>query len=381
MRIGFDISQTGRLKAGCGYMADSLVREFEQIGAEHEFLLYPTVGDLFWDSDWREATYQPVGRHLRRMLSPRDWAASRAFWSDPDGLFEKALGDPDVIHVNNFFAPRGVAKAKLVWTLHDLEFMDHPEWTEESNRTGCFEGVFGASLRADLIVSVSEYSRRRFLDVFPHFPEDRVEVVPLAARFEGPTDGGRPRSLAALEPGSFWLCVGTIQPRKNLSRVLEAWARLRESLPDSPALVLAGASGWGTDQFERALDAAGRAGPVIRTGYVDDEALRWLYENCFGFLHFALAEGFGLPVLEAMSLGAPVLCSNTTAMPEVAGDAALMCDPEDVEAICAVMRRLWMEPALPDRLRTAGFARAKQYSWRASARRLLDLYQDCLSRR
>ena len=250
MRIGFDISQTGNGKAGCGYLAHSLIRAMERLRMEHQFLLYPAVGDTFWDPDCRSSTYRPESPQMRRRPAPRDFSESLAFWVHPDADFEERLGSPDLVHSNNFFAPRGLTRARLVWTLYDLDFVVHPEWNEEANRTSCFHGAFGAAQRADLILAISEFSRRQFLEIFPHYPADRIAVIPLASRFTAPPASAR-RPVASLPPGSYWLSVGTLQPRKNVARLARAWMRLREKDPATPRLVLAGGDGWLMDEIRR----------------------------------------------------------------------------------------------------------------------------------
>lgn len=379
VRIGFDVSQTGNAKAGCGYVADSLIRALEQINPAHDFLLYTAVGDLFWDPNYRRGTFHPSSARMERRLSPRDFPESQQFWRCPKSDFETVLGAPDIVHIHNFYAPHGLAHARLAWTLHDLDFLVHPEWSDEANRTGCFQGALGAARRADLIVAVSEYSRRQFLEVFPHYPAERIAVVPLASRFTS-VPKERPAQLPALVPGSFWLSVATMQPRKNLSRLIRAWARLRRRDPSTPALVLTGGEGWLMDDIRRTCDLQGSTDDLIVTGYVDDVSLAWLYGNCFAFAFVALAEGFGLPVVEAMSLGAPVMCSDTTSIPEVAGGAAMLTDPWDESAIEESMNRMQHEPGLRARLRDLGRTRAAAFSWRKSAHRLLELYEECIAR-
>ena len=183
MRIGFDISQTGCGKAGCGYFADSMIQQLARIDLENEYILYPTFGNFFWDPEWRTSTRRIDHPRFRRAEGHTTLDKARAFWSNPPEDVETSLGKPDIVHSNNFFCPHGLESARLVYTLYDLSFLDHPEWHTEENRLGCFEGVFNASLYADMIVSISEHSRRHFLEMFPHFPPERIVVVHLASRF------------------------------------------------------------------------------------------------------------------------------------------------------------------------------------------------------
>src|SRR5262249_19420115 len=144
------------------------------------------------------ATVKVDGHHVRRGLAHGTPDAARAFWSRPPDDLEAQLGHPDVIHANNFFCPTTLRSVKLVYTLYDLSFLEQPEWTTEANRAGCSDGVFKASLYADRIIAISAYSRRHFLQTFPHYPSENVVVVPPASRFVRRAGTGRPKGLPSL---------------------------------------------------------------------------------------------------------------------------------------------------------------------------------------
>ena len=173
MKIGFDVSQTGADKAGCGVVADNLVRQLPALLPDHDFVLYPTFGDLYWDDHWERDTVCPADPRVRRGFHHTSQEAARDFWRQPPADLDAVLGAPDLIHSNNFFCPTGLRQARLVYTLHDLNFLEHPGWSDETNRIGCFGGVFNAALQADFVVAVSEFSRQHFLSTFPHYPADR----------------------------------------------------------------------------------------------------------------------------------------------------------------------------------------------------------------
>jgi glycosyltransferase involved in cell wall biosynthesis len=375
MRIGFDISQTGQAKAGCGWFADSLVRQLAAIDAQNEYILYPTFGDVYWDTVGPAATAQIDRPNFQRGLSHPTLAEAQQFWRNPGDDFEARLGEPDIVHANNFFCPHSLRRARLVYTLYDLMFLEHPESTTEANRNGCFTGVFNASLRADFVVAISHYSRRHFLDTFPHCPADRVMVAHLASRFHRQPDGARSGKLARLQPGRFWLNVGTIEPRKNQRRLLQAYARLKARLGESFPIVLAGGKGWLMEDFDSFVDQLGLRKDIVILGYVDETDLQWLYQNCFAFLYPSLFEGFGLPVLEAMTLGAPVIASNTTSLPEIVGRAGLLVDPFAEDSIVEAMHRLATGQVNREVLREQGLARAREFSWHSAAERVREVYQ------
>ncbi len=379
MRIGYDVSQTGNTKAGCGYMAYSLGKALASIDSQNEYLLYPTIGDLFLDPNWAVATMQIDRPNFRRGLAHRNLEEAYPFWNNPPDDFEEQLGRPDIIHLNNFYCPAGIKRARLVYTLHDLSFLAHPEWTTETNRVVCFDGTFKASLYADFVVAVSDYSRQHFLETFPYYPNERITVVPLASRFAGKTAPPRPADLSFLQPGQFWLDLATIEPRKNHRRLVEAYARLKYTTGKTFPLVLVGGYGWLMKDFEETLCQLGIREDVHLLGIADDDSATWLYANCFAFVYPSLFEGFGLPVLEAMSQGAAVITSNTTSLPEVTGDAGLLVDPLDVESIYQAMRSLSEGEVDRSELQRKGFERSKLFSWEASARQVLSIYNHVMT--
>lgn len=376
MRIGFDVSQTGTNKAGCGYFADSLIRYLAQLDAKNEYILYPTFGDFYFDSNWPGSTCQIQRSNVRRGLAHRTFAAAQLFWSTPPAQAESALGSPDIVHANNFYCPTWLKKARLVYTLYDLTFLEHPEWTTEANRSGCFDGVFHASLYADYVVAISDYTREHFLKTFPHFPASKITTVYPASRFAGQTvERARPASLPALESEGFWLNVATLEPRKNHERLLSAYAELKRCLGSVLPLVLVGARGWLIEGFRRRIVELGLENDVLLLGYVDDTDLQWLYQNCFAFIYPSMFEGFGLPVLEAMSLGAPVISSNTTSLPEIVGSAGLLVEPLEVNSIFEAMLQLAEDEEARLDLKRRALGRSTEFSWEHTARQVLKLYE------
>lgn len=382
MKIGFDVSQTGNNKAGCGYFADSLIQALTEVDCENEYILYPHFGTSFWDPKGRYTTRKIDQPNVSRKLIGKDFHDSMTFWKSLPPDAEERLGNPHIIHANNYSCPRGLKGARVLYTLHDLNFLEHPEWTTEQNRCVCFEGVFTASIYADFVIAVSRYTRNKFLEFFPHYPTERIQVVYESSRFSLASDKvkkAKGKRLQGLNPNQFWLAVGTLEPRKNLRRLLKAFALFQGQTTVQYPLVLAGGKGWLEDDLEEFIQELGLSEDVRVLGYVSDEELSWLYSNCFCFVYPSLYEGFGLPVLEAMEHGAAVVTSNTTSLPEVAGDAAHYVNPLDEIDIAEAFGKLERDTDYREMLKRKAIIQAKKFSWEKSASEVLYIYREVIS--
>lgn len=379
MRIGYDISQTGQGKAGCGHYTAALLQALLDQDKGNDYLLYPHFTPAVWDDtvlDRHAADSQRVRVHSLAPGRPEMYN----FWRAGPEAVHKGLGRPEVIHANSYFCPPPVPDCKIIYTLYDLSFVDHPEWTTPENWWNCLSGVMDAAFFADQIVSISAHSRRRFLDFFPFFPEERVHVAHPASRLTMPEEAASPPTTRFdLLSGAFWLGVGTLEPRKNHARLLRAYASLLEHGTAQYPLVLAGGRGWLTQELEQELNRPELAGKVRMLGYVSDQELTWLYRHCLGFVYPSLDEGFGMPVLEAMSLGAAVITSNVAALPEVAGDAALLVDPLNEEQLAQAMLRLAADPDLRQELGQKAGNQARKFSWDSTAQCVLQAYSAAMS--
>jgi glycosyltransferase involved in cell wall biosynthesis len=376
MHIGFDISQTGSQKAGCGYFADALIKAMLAVAPNNRYSLFPSFGDFFFDAqmpflnpyEGKKVRYGP--RHFTR-------ESARKFWDQTE--LETAIGQPDILHSNNFWTPIQISSSRLIYTLYDLGFCSNPDWTTETNRIGCFEGVFRSSATADWIIAISEHSRAHYLKIFPHFPSDRVRVVYPCSRFTDTTrQGSPPAAMMDSRTNDFWLSVGTIEPRKNQCLLAEAYAKYLEEGGRPMPLVFAGGKGWLMENFEGYLTELGIADRVKLLGYVTDDEMIWLYRNCYANLYPSIFEGFGLPVLEGMQFGAATISSNSTSMPEITGEAAVTISPHDSDAWTYNMlglasntkKRRWLSAAARDQ--------ARRFSWEHSATSVLSLYNEAM---
>lgn len=288
---------------------------------------------------------------------------------------EVALLGLDILHTTDFIPPAAGYRRGII-TVHDLNFLYFPELLTPESRRYYADQIAWAVRRADRIIAVSEATRRDLIERL-HVPERRIAVIYEAAApaFKPlpPADVAAVLARYALAPG-YLLFVGTLEPRKNLPVVLAAYARLRERRADAPPFVLAGRKGW---LFQEIFATVARLDLARDVRFLDRprrEDFPALYGGAGALVLASRYEGFGLPVLEAMQCGTPVVASNRAALPEIIGDAGLLIDPDEPESIAAALERILYEDALRDDLRERGLARASRFSWTRTARETLNQY-------
>ena len=296
---------------------------------------------------------------LRLLRSPR----YRSVWSQVR-LPVHLLGHRyDVLHVPGHKLP-ALARCRTVVTIHDLAVLKFPATFKPFHRQRLAWFTRNAVRRADRIIAISEATRRDLVELLGAAP-DRIDVVHHGVDHElfRPVT---PRS------GRYILSVGTLQPRKNYVMLIRAFRRLGAPVE----LLIVGQRGW----LWEAIEAEARQTPGVRLlGHVADGELPGLYAGAALVAMPSLYEGFGLPLLEAMACGAPVVASNASCFPEVVGEAALTLDPNDVEAWAATMGRVLDDAALRDRLRQQSVARAAQFSWERTAQQTLAVYRKAVA--
>lgn len=283
----------------------------------------------------------------------------------------------DLVHypasIGNLLGLRG-----MVVTVHDVAVLVHPEWFA-ANRAQYYRMAIARSARkAARIIADSEATARDLRERLS-IPGGRIDVVPLgvdqALRPASPDECLQVRRKYAL-PGRYLLFLGTLEPRKNVARIVRAWSKVAGE--DVPDLVLAGRHGWKVEPILREVLASPHGDRIHLPGFIAREDMPAVMTAAEGFVWPSLYEGFGLPPLEAMACGAPVLTSNTSSLPEAVGDAALTVDPEDEDAIADAIRRLATDDALRARLREAGPVRAAQFTWQRTAELTAAVYRRTL---
>jgi len=284
-----------------------------------------------------------------------------------------------VVHFLDYLTPLLPIGSQKVVTIHDLSYFVYPEFFTTGSRllkqflTG--PGIRGASR----VICVSGHTGG---DVTRRYhAADKVRVIPLGVE---PNPGNAGRGDAEILchygiTGNYILSAGTLEPRKNITTLVRAFRIAAEKGGIPQSLVLCGKPGWKPEEMDREIEASGLKGRIVRTGYVPDEALPALFRHADAFVYPSLYEGFGLPPLEAMAHGVPVLCSNASSLPEVVGDAALTFPPRDEEMLSSLLIRLLNEPELQQELIRKGYRRASLFTWEKTAQATINVYRELLS--
>jgi glycosyltransferase involved in cell wall biosynthesis len=286
-------------------------------------------------------------------------------------------GSADLFHANAvWFLPLGNARA--VVTIHDLTTLLMPEMHLRSS-VHAFDNLLRfARERASGVIVVSAFTRDELLAFAPEL-EGRIRVIPLAPSpaFRPSTDAVALRSTLSrmgLTVGDYFLFCGTVEPRKNVPRLLRAFAELPTTRDRRHKLVIAGPPGWSRVPVHEEAARLGIGDRIVLTGSLPQETIRTLMCGALAFVYPSLYEGFGLPPLEAMACGTPVITSKVSSLPEVVGNAALLVDPFRVNEIADAMLRLEQDMGLRDDLRARGAARASDFSWARTAAETADFY-------
>lgn len=281
-----------------------------------------------------------------------------------------------IYHETNFVASPYAGPS--VVTIHDLSHRHFPEFHPQAAVDYLDRNLPDTLQQVSKVIAVSEYTRRDAIEVYG-LPEEKVVAIPLGVepcfRPYGAHECEAVLNSLALKRRGFILSVCTLQPRKNLTRLVAAFAKLPADMREAFPLVLVGADGWMNSTLLRDIERLAQARQVILPGYVSREALLKLYSSAAVFAYPSLFEGFGLPVAEAMASGVAVLTSNATSLPEVTAGAALEVDPYSVDDIAAGLERLLCDEALRDALITKGLARASGLTWDATVRSTYDVYR------
>lgn len=379
MKIGIDCSQVSAESTGVGLYEYNLVSALSRVDRENDYLLYPAFYGLFLRGGRKEML--PNTGNFRVAFFGVPSVLVKPLWSPviPAAIKERMLGDVDVVHSTTYAAPRlRDRKKRLVATIYDLTALTHPECHRRQNVRICVKGIRDAVRYADAIIAISEHTKK---DLVEHAgcPPELVTVTPLAADpmyrpVDEPAGHDRVRTRYGL-PRRYILFIGSLEPRKNVRTLIEAYARLPERLRQEFSLVVAGARGWKNSDVQDTVGRLGVEDHVTFAGYIDRADISTVYSMAEVFVYPSLYEGFGLPILESMACGTPVITSNTSSMPEVAGEAAELVTPTDTDELASALTRVLDDEALRLDMRARGLERSGEFTWERCARETVGVYE------
>ena len=368
MLILLNALQAGN-RSGTGRYVEALAQWLPQVPSSLSYA-------FFWP---RHVPHPPRAQFASAAFLDQDaQPAWRRLWIDHYGMRrEAARSGANLVHYPANIGPL-VEMPNAVVTIHDLTFFRNPGWFRPGRALYYRKAAAVGARRAARIIADSQASATD-IQTYLGIDADRIDVIPLGV---DPAFGpAGPEQVAAVRRKyglgrPFILYMGTLEPRKNLPRLIEAW---EQSAAGDADLALVGRRGWKTAALDAAIAASPHRDRIHLPGFVPMEDQAALYSACEAFVWPALAEGFGLPVLEGMACGAPVLTSNRSSLPEVTGDAALLANPEDADAIAEGINRILSDSALRARLKAAGPLRAAHFTWRRTAELTVASYRRALS--
>ena len=370
MRITIDYTPALRQTAGIGRYTRGLVAALAEADRGNTY-------NLFCSGEAPDRETWPENFTVRVSNIPARWLTASWHRLHLPLPAERLAGDCDIFHSPDFSLPP-LRSAHGVVTVHDLSFLRLPEHADPGLRDYLQKSVPLAVARAHRVLADSENTKRDLVELLK-VAEDKISVVPagVETRFRPVRDTVRLAEVRARYnlPEWFILSVGTLEPRKNLVRLIAAFAQMRRQTGLPHALVLAGKPGWLYQGIYDQVKQEGLQEHVLFPGFVADTDLPAVYTQADLLAFPSLYEGFGLPPLEAMACGTPVVCSNNSSLPEAVGSAALLVDATDVEGLADAMARVLGNAALRVRLGDLGRAQAARFTWQAAARKLLDAYQ------
>ena len=374
MKVAIDVRTINKPRSGVGHYVTNLIREFQKIDKENSYCLISNNGEFE-----AEFASRPNFENYRTWISNENHLVGDLWESFylPGLLQRKGVS---VFHGPAFMIPLRFSGFRTVVTIHDIVAFIKPE-TVPLKYALYMRFLIGLVVRkADRVITPSESTKQDLIDRLK-VPEEKIEVVYEAVSDEfkpwsGPGRAEQVKRKFGIRD-RYMLFVGNLEPRKNLVRLMRAFERARDRLGGAYQLVISGKKGWLYKDILTTYEQVNR-GDVILTSYVSDKDLVDLYRSADMFVFPTLYEGFGLPVLEAMGCGAPVITSSVSSIPEIAGDAAVLVDPLDIGQISEAMVEVAFSEALRANLREKGLRQAAGFTWTKTAERTLEIYRSVI---
>ncbi|NFI51518.1 glycosyltransferase family 4 protein [Clostridium botulinum] len=374
MKVSIELQPCLKNKSGIGVYTYELTKRLQYF-KDIEF-----EGNIFNFFNRNDIEKDIEGLDIRKNIcSLFPYGVYRRMWSyipiKYNFLFRR---NADIYQFFNFVVPPNIS-GKVITTIHDLTYILYPNTMEIANRKRLEKDMKATVKNADYIITISESSKRDIIK-YLNVDKNKIEVI-----YPG-VDGIYKKLLNNDEittvkkkyniEGKYLLYLGTLEPRKNIETILRAYNLFKKSNKDNIKLVLAGKKGWLYDSIFNLVKEFGIEDKVIFTDYVDDKDKSALYQGAEMFLFPSLYEGFGIPVIEAMASRTPVITSNSSSLPEVAGEAAIITDPLDYIKISKSIELILNDNELREKMVNEGIKQANKFSWDLSAEKLKNIYYD-----
>lgn len=379
LQIAFDVLPLiGERMTGIGYCQAGQITALARLHPEDMFTMQ------FFSGRDEKPKLERLKPYIRENMQPKWAKASGYLYRLISNFLPVSYGhyfgkSAEITHFFNYIVPPCVSGKKIV-TVHDMVYKTFPETVRGRTRYMLETGLKRSLKRADRIVTDSQFSKAEIIRYFPQYA-DKIRVVYCGVdtdRFHPVTDQRQiqqVREKFGLDR-PYFLYLGTLEPRKNLERLMEAYHQFAAAMEEPPYLVLAGGKGWLDAGIYQQVQRLQLEKNVLFTEYVPGEEICPLMCGALAFVFPSIYEGFGMPPLEAMACGVPVLTTHAASLPEVVGDAAVITDPYDAASMAEGLARLYTDQTLRQQLREAGLKRAALFSWENSARQLYEVYRE-----
>lgn len=382
MKTAFDaLPLISERMTGIGYCQEGQIQALMKLHPEDEYVMQFFARGDGGEKRRRLQKYEDAGAEVRQ--GKCSGYLYRLVSNFLPLSYSKFFGkDADITHFFNYIVPPDVSGKKIV-TVHDMVYKAFPETVRGRTRYMLETGLKRSMKRADLIVTDSEFSRSEIVRYFPQW-EKKLRIVPCGTNrskfrpINNPDRTEETRRELGIGERSYFLYLGTLEPRKNLRRLAVAYNDFRRGKSEYPALLLAGGKGWLNDELITTIKELSLEDDVKFLSYVPEKHICPLMCGALAFVFPSIYEGFGMPPLEAMACGVPVMTSNAASLPEVVGDSALVCDPYHTDEMTDCLERLYHDSRLRRELSEAGLKRAALFSWENAAAALYDVYKEAL---
>lgn len=379
MKVSFELQPCLGNRSGIGIYEYELIKRLQNM---KEIKYEGNLFGFFKSDDIKNSLADIfIDIHVCRYIS---YALYRRIWNYIPLRYNKIFNDySDIYHFFNYIVPPNI-KGKVITTIHDMTHELYPETMSKRNLKRIKNGIDYSIKRSDKIITVSESSKNDIIRLM-NVPESKIEVVYNGVEYKrfhqkySDEEEAKVRNKYNL-PEDYILYMGTLEPRKNIESIIKSFELLKKQGKFSNVkLVIAGKKGWLFESIFNLVNKLNLESEVIFTDYVDEDDKPIIYNMAKLFVFPSLYEGFGIPVLEAMASSVPVITSNVSSLPEVAGDAAVLVEPKDIEGIAQMMERVLTDEKLRNNLIERGKIQAQKFTWEASAEKMCKIYKEVMN--